>query len=123
MTRKLAAKNWLDRVPSSAMSFVNGIVLLSVGSILYAIVGPPPRELSVTVKILIIVVIVMGVNQFIFIKRDKYKTIVEYYDAKYIRRPPRITYFIIPMCYILLFYIMNLIHDHYGDYYRIHGLK
>ena len=123
MARKLAAKNWMDRVPSSAMAFVNGIVILSVGSILYGIVGPPPRELSVMVKILIIVVIVMAVNQFIFIKRDKYKTIVEYYDAKYIRRRPWIIYFIIPMCYILLFYIMSSIYDHYGDYYRIHGLK
>ena len=123
MTRKLAAKNWLDRVPLSAMAFVNGIVLLSVGSILYGIVGPPPRGLSLTVKILIIVVIVMAVNQFIFIKRDKYKTIVEYYDTKYLNRPPRIIYFIIPMSYILLFYILSSIHDHYGDYYRIHGLK
>jgi hypothetical protein len=105
------------------MAFVNGIVILSVGSILYGIVGPPPRELSVMVKILIIVVIVMAVNQFIFIKRDKYKTIVEYYDAKYISRPPWIIYFIIPMCYVLLSYIMSSIHDHYGDYYRIHGLK
>src|SRR5258708_40289648 len=93
MTRKLAAKNWLDRVPSSAMAFGNGSGLLSVGSILYGIVGPPPRELSVMVKVLTVVVIVMAGNQFIFITGDKFETTLENYATKVINRPHWLTYF------------------------------
>jgi hypothetical protein len=123
MVRKLAYKNWSDRVPESAMYFLNGMAILFVGVILYYFVGPPPKGQSLIVVALAIAFGIAGINYFIFTYKGRYKKIVEYYESKYTSRPPWMTYFIIPICYIVLIYFFSVIHDHYDDYYRINGLK
>ena len=54
MVRKLADKRWMDRVPESAMYFLNGMSFLFVGEIIYCIGGPPPRDQFLIVKALAI---------------------------------------------------------------------
>jgi hypothetical protein len=123
MNRKLASKNWMERVPDSAVYFVNGLGILFVGGILYWIGGPPPRKPFVYVVVLAILYGIATLNNFIFLKKDRYKNIIGYYDSRYSGRPPRLFYFIVPICYIMLMFFLSLIHDHYADYYRINGLK
>ncbi len=123
MARKLASKNLMDRVPSSAAYFVNGIVIMVVILTFYYFSGPPQHELPAKVGAIIVVIIILTVNDFIFLKKDKYKAIIEYYDTRYMNQPPWILFLVVPLCYILLCYIMALIHGHYSEYYRIHGLK
>jgi hypothetical protein len=98
MNRKLASKSWMERVPDSAVYFINGMGIL----LLYGIAT---------------------LNNFIFMKRDRYKNIIDYYDSRYSGRPPRLFYFIVPICDIILMFFLSLIHDHYADYYKINGLK
>jgi phosphoglycerol transferase MdoB-like AlkP superfamily enzyme len=114
MNRKLASKSMRENVPDSAVYFLNGMVLLFVGAISYYIGGPPPRKQFVFVVVLAILYVIATFNNFIFMKKDRYKNIVEYYDSKYSSRPPWFTYFTIPACYILLMYLFSLIHDHYA---------
>ena len=113
MNRKLASKSMRGNIPDSAVYFINGMVLLFVGAISYYIGGPPPRKQFVFVVVLAILYGIATLNNFIFMKKDKYKYIVEYYDSKYSSRPPWFTYFIIPACYILIIYLFSLVHDHY----------
>ena len=123
MVRKLAYKKWIDRIPESAMYFLNGMAILFVSVILYYLGGPPPKGQSLIVIALAIAFGIAAINHFIFAYKGRYKKIVEYYELKYASRPPRVTYFIIPACYILLFYFFGLVHDHYSEYYRNNGLK
>jgi hypothetical protein len=123
MVRKLADKKWMDRVPDSAMAFLNGMSILLVGVILYYFGGPPTRDQFLVVKALAIAAGIAAVNYFIFTFKGRYKNIVEYYESKYVSRPPWFAYFIIPICYILLMYAFSLVHNLYSDYYRINGLK
>jgi L-asparagine transporter-like permease len=114
MNRKLASKSMRENVPDSAVYFINGMVLLFVGVILYYIVGTFPKRQFVFVLGLAIAFAIATVNNFIFMKKGRYKNIVEYYDSKYSSRPPWFTYFTIPACYILLMYLFSLVHDHYA---------
>jgi hypothetical protein len=123
MNRKLASKSMRGNIPDSAVYFINGMVLLFVGAISYYIGGPPPRKQFVFVVVLAILYGIATFNNFIFMKKDRYKIIVDYYDSRYSGRPPRFFYFIVPVCYITLMFFLSLIHDHYADYYRINGLK
>jgi hypothetical protein len=123
MVRRLASKSLMDNVSDSAMYFVNGIVLLATGAILYYFGGPPPRELSTTIKALILAIGIAAVNYYIFAYKERYKKIVDHYNTKYMGRVPWIIYFVVPMCYVFLLCMMKLINLYYGDYYRINGLK
>jgi len=123
MVRRLASKSMMDNVPDSAMCFVSGIVGLATGAILYYVGGPPPREPSTKIKILIIGFVIVAFNSYIFTYKDRYKKIVDYYNSKYMGRVPWILYFVVPMCYVFFIWILYLIHQHYGGYYRINGLK
>jgi hypothetical protein len=114
MNRKLASKSLKENVPDSAVYFLNGMAILFVGTILYCIGGTPPKKLFVYVVVLAILYGIATLNNFIFMKKDRYKNIVEYYDGKYSSRPPWFTYFIIPACYILIIYLFSLVHDHYA---------
>ena len=114
MARKLASKNWTDRVPDSAMRFLGGMGCIFVILILYYIGGPPSKGLITIVVAVVIVFGIGAVNDSIFMKEDRYKNIVEYYDNKYSSRPPWFTYFTIPACYILFMYLFSLVHDHYA---------
>ena len=124
MVRKLASKSMMDNVPDSAMYFVNGIVLLATLGIIYYLGGPPPRaEVGLIIRVLIIVVPVATFNYYIFAYKERYKKIVDNYNSKYMDKVPWILYFVVPICFVFLICMMKLIHDHYGDYYRINGLK
>jgi hypothetical protein len=125
MVRRLASKSLMDNVPDSAMYFVSGIVFLATGAILYYVVGPPPigSGSSPIIKVFIIGIVVVIFNYYIFAYKERYKKIVDYYNSKYMGRVPWILYFVVPMCYIFLMWTLGRIHDHYGDYYRINGLK
>ena len=114
MNRKLASKGMINRIPDSTVYFINGMVLLFVGVILYYIVGTFPKRQFVIVLGLAIAFGIAAVNNFIFMRKGRYKNIVEYYDNKYSSRPPWFTYFTIPACYILLMYFFGLVHDHYA---------
>ncbi len=123
MVRRLADKRWMDRVPDSALAFINGMAILLVGVILYYYCGPPTRGPFLVVKGLVIAACIASVNFFIFTFKERYKNIVQRYDNKYVNQPPWFAYFVIPMCYILLMYIFSLVHNHYSEYYRVQGLK
>jgi len=113
----------MDNVPDSAMYFVSGIVFLATGAILFYVGGPPPRGSSPITKGFILLIVIVILNYFIFANKDRYKKIVDYYNSKYMGRVPWILYFVVPMCYIFLMWMLGRIHDHYGEYYRINGLK
>jgi ABC-type Fe3+-siderophore transport system permease subunit len=123
MVRRLASKKWMDRVPDSAMRFLGGMGCIFVVLILYYLSGPPSKGLIIIVVAVAIVFGIGAVNDFIFMKKDRYKNIVEYYESKYASRPPWPFYFIIPICYIILMFCFSLVHDHYAYYDRINGLK
>jgi hypothetical protein len=107
----------MDRVPDSATAFIDGMAIMLVGVIVYYFGGPPGRNQFLIVKALSTAAGVASVNYFIFTFKDRYKKIIEYYEIKYVSRPPWFTYFIIPTCYIFLMYLFKIVHDHYADCY------
>jgi hypothetical protein len=123
MIRKLADKRWLDRVPESAIYFLNGMVFLFVAVILYYFGGPPAKGPLLAIKTLTVAAIIGAINHFIFMQKKTYEKIIEFYENKYSGRPPWIAYFIVPACYILLMYVFSLIHSHYDYYYKMLELK
>ena len=123
MVRRLASKSMMDNVPDSAMYFVNGIVLLAAGVILYYAGGPPSRGLSTIIKALTIAIVIATFNYYIFGYKERYKKIVDNYNSKYMGRVPWILYFVVPLCYVFLFCMFKLVNLHYADYYRTNGLK
>ena len=121
--RKLASKSMMDNVPDSAMYFVNGIVFLALWAILFFLGGPPLPGSFAIIKGLSLFIGIIVSNYYIFAYNKKYTKIVDYYNAKYMDRIPLIIYFVIPICYVFLMFLLGRIHDHYGAYYRMNGLK
>jgi hypothetical protein len=121
MVRKLADKRWLDRVPESATYFLNGMVFLFVAVVVFYLGGPPPQGPYLAIKTLAVGALIAAINYLILTRKKTYEKIIQFYEDKYSGRPPRLSYFIIPACYILLMYVFSLIHDHYENYYKMHN--